>query len=277
MASEQQQSGGYASKYAYLSSLYFVVVGVLYLWGYWPTFEVNILEYAGLTDIIKTAAYPIASFFVFFALGAVTGEFLAIGDALPAGGGVNTPAGRILRTVAPYVVAAYIIGTLLFFFLGPVEKWRVLPLLVALPLYVTARRYDLLSGLVKHDNVRSTLVFLLAALPFFAYGHGRLKAAAIVSGEEFVFAISPIPGVSAPVAGPMMSNPRYLGVAGGSVFFYMPERRSTIVVLMGDLKALELSRYKAEAQSGETPPVKAAVPASQSASPSPAPEPRVSH
>ena len=87
---EQEQSGRNSlGKYAYVSSLYFLAVGVLYLWGYWPSFGVNVLEYAGLTDIIKTAAYPVASLFVFFAVGAVFGELLA-SDALPPGGGAGT-------------------------------------------------------------------------------------------------------------------------------------------------------------------------------------------
>ncbi len=222
--------------------MYFIAVGVLYLWGYWPTFGVNILEYAGLTDIIKTAAYPIASLFAFFALGAVLGEFLAHEDALPPGGGVHTPAGRIFRRIAPYLAVAYLAGTLLLFVFGPDEKWRILPVLVTLPIYFVGRRYRVLSDLVANDNVRSILIFLLSALPFFAYGHGRLKAAEIVSGYEFSFSSTPIPRISMGNE-PVERRPRYLGVAGGKAFFYVPEHRSTIVVEMGELKVLELSRH----------------------------------
>lgn len=248
---EQSQSVTTGSKYAYLSSVYFVAVGVLYLWGYWPTFQVNILEYAGLTDVIKTAAYPIASFFIFFALGAVMGEFLAHEDAFPAGGGVNTPTGRVLRKLAPYLVVVYLAGTVLLFLFGPKEKWRILPVLVGLPLYLVARRHELLSDLIAHDKVRSTLIFLLAVLPFFAYGHGKLKAVAIVSGEEYTFTMSPLAGVSAG-GEPIERRPRYLGVAGGSAFFYMPEHHSTTVVVMSELKMLELRHHKSGAR-GEEP------------------------
>jgi hypothetical protein len=271
MDPEQRQSVSYTSKYAYLSSLYFIAVGVLYLWGYWPTFEVNILEYAGLTDIIKTAAYPIASLFVFFALGAVMGEFLAHGDALPPGGGVNTPTGRVLRRIAPYVVVAYLAVTLLLFFFGPTEKWRILPVLVALPLYLVARRYEVLADVIAHDKVRSTLIFLLAALPFFAYGHGRLKAAAIMSGEEYTVTMSPIPGLSLGTE-PIERRPRYLGVAGDNAFFYLPEHRSTVVAVMGELKVLELARHKTKAQSEDPAPADKKLPpqdAQRSATPLP--------
>jgi hypothetical protein len=57
--------------YLYFSSVYAVTVGVLYLWGYWSTFGVNILEYLSLADIVKTAAYPVASVFAIMGLGRV--------------------------------------------------------------------------------------------------------------------------------------------------------------------------------------------------------------
>lgn len=246
----QAQSVATGPKYIYLSSLYFVAVGVLYLWGYWPTFQVNILEYAGLTDVIKTAAYPIASLFIFFALGAVMGEFLAHEDALPPAGGVNTPTGRVLRKLAPYLVVAYVAGTLLLFIFGPKEKWRILPILVGLPVYLLARRHELLSDLIAHDKVRSILIILLAVLPLFAYGHGKLKAEAIVSGEEYTFTTSAAAGAAAG-ADLIDQRPRYLGVAGGYAFFYIPEHRSTTVVAMSELKMLELRHHKSGARSEE--------------------------
>jgi hypothetical protein len=243
--------------------------------GYWPTFQVNILEYAGLTDVIKTAAYPIASFFIFFALGVLMGEFLAHEDALPPGGGVNTPTGRVLRKLAPYLVVAYLAGTVLLFLFGPKEKWWILPILAGLPLSLFARRHELLSDLVAHDKVRSTLIFLLAVLPLFAYGHGKLKAEAIVSGEEYTFTTSAVAGASAG-ADPIERRPRYLGVAGGNAFFYMPEHRSTTVVALSELKMLELRHHKSGARGDEpaSPDKKSEHPkdASRSAASSKSPE-----
>jgi len=47
----------------YWSTAYVVVVAVLYLWGYWSPFNINVLEYLSLADVVKAAAYPLASVF----------------------------------------------------------------------------------------------------------------------------------------------------------------------------------------------------------------------
>ncbi|NML28945.1 hypothetical protein [Zoogloea dura] len=38
---------------------YFLLVGISYMWGYWLPFELNILAFADITDIIKASAYPL--------------------------------------------------------------------------------------------------------------------------------------------------------------------------------------------------------------------------
>ena len=48
------------ASYVYFGSLYFVSVGALYLWGYWSAFNINILAYLSLADVLKLTAYPIA-------------------------------------------------------------------------------------------------------------------------------------------------------------------------------------------------------------------------
>jgi hypothetical protein len=54
---------------ASIAPFYALGVSVLYLWGCWPTFGLNSLEFLGVSDIVRTVAYPIASAFIFFTLG----------------------------------------------------------------------------------------------------------------------------------------------------------------------------------------------------------------
>ena len=47
---------------------YFLLVGISYLWGFWLPFDLNILAFADLTDIIKSSVYPMlpaAGFLIF--------------------------------------------------------------------------------------------------------------------------------------------------------------------------------------------------------------------
>jgi hypothetical protein len=32
--------------------------GISYLWGFWVNFDINILSYVALTDIVKASVYP---------------------------------------------------------------------------------------------------------------------------------------------------------------------------------------------------------------------------
>src|SRR5258707_5408740 len=38
---------------------YALVTSLLYLFGYWSSFQINILEYVSLPDVIKLAIYPL--------------------------------------------------------------------------------------------------------------------------------------------------------------------------------------------------------------------------
>ncbi|MFC1562333.1 hypothetical protein ACFL4Q_04985 [candidate division KSB1 bacterium] len=62
-------------KYLWLAAPYFIAVGLLYLWAYWSSFGINILEYAALSDVVKVAIIPVGSAFFFILIGFILGEF----------------------------------------------------------------------------------------------------------------------------------------------------------------------------------------------------------
>lgn len=45
--------------YPLIAYIYFLAVGVSYLWGYWLPFEFNILYFVDITDVIKGSVYPL--------------------------------------------------------------------------------------------------------------------------------------------------------------------------------------------------------------------------
>lgn len=231
------------STYLYFSSLYFVTVGVLYLWGYWSTFNVNILEYLSLADIIKSTAYPIASAFVFMVLGAAIGEVLADDSSLAPGAGRNTPTGKFLLRFYPWLVVIYAIVTIALLVLGPVDKWLALPVLFAMPAYLYFRRLGLFNNVLRHDSARSLAIFLMATLPTFGYGHGRIRAQEIVDGVKFEYAISPIENVSVVNDASPGQRPRFLGHAGDFIFFLEPMQGTLVISKFEGTKSLVLKHF----------------------------------
>lgn len=232
------------SSYLYFGSLYFISVGLLYLWGYWASFDVNILEYISLTDVLKLTAYPIASAFVSLALGAVIGEFLVDRFSLPPGAGRDTRTGRLLLRAAPYLVVAYAVGTVALLLFGPMSKWRVLPILFAIPIYAVAKERGLLLSLLSHDSARSIVLFLLAVLPTWAYGHGRIQAAAVLEGSDYKYLVANTVEGIAIDPNNTASRVKYVGHAGDYEFLLLPDNVTLAIVRFDRTRGLQVRRFK---------------------------------
>lgn len=239
---------------------YAIVVSSLYLWGYWGSFEVNILEYIGISEIVKAAIYPIASAFAVFAIGAVLGEALSPTLHLPPGGGANTTTGKLLRKLAPILVTVYLLAVTLLFLVGPVEKWRTLPVLFAIAVYLPLKSTDLLRSEFKSDGARSIVVFLIAALVPFAYGRGVLEANDVLEGRGFAYAVAELPGMPVAATTKASERPRYVGKANDRYVFFDPVGKSTSFIAASELKTLTLKRQ--ERSSGASAALPASGPAS---------------
>jgi hypothetical protein len=214
---------------------------VLYLWGYWQPFHINVLEYIGVADIVKAAVYPIASAFVFTVIGACLGQLGT--DDLSPGGGADTKIGRFLRKWAAAIVGCYLILTTLLWLFGPPEKWFALPLLLTLPIVVAIRPLGLFFPEVRSEKARFVATFLLVALVPFAYGRGVLNANEVLAGGSYTYAASDIPGQSAPTGSNAQERPRYVGKTGDRYVFFDPVSRSVLSIAATELKALGLKRH----------------------------------
>lgn len=236
------------------------MVSSLYLWGYWGSFEVNILEYIGISEIVKAAIYPIASAFAVFAIGAVLGEALSPTLHLPPGGGANTTIGKLFRKLAPILVTVYLLAVTLLFLVGPVEKWRTLPVLFAIAVYLPLKSTDLLCSEFKSDGARSIVIFLISALVPFAYGRGVLEANDVLEGRRFAYAVAELPDMPVAATTKASERPRYVGKANDRYVFFDPVGKSTSFIAASELKTLTLKRQ--ERSSGASAALPASVPAS---------------
>lgn len=226
---------------------YAIVISTLYLWGYWGSFQVNVLEYISIADIVKAAVYPIASAFAVFAIGAVLGEAMSPTLNLPPGAGANTQVGKWLRRLAPFVVAIYLIAITIYFLAGPIEKWRVLPVLFAVAVYLPLKSTGILLNELKSDGARSIAVFLLAALVPFAYGRGALEANDLLTGKSYAYADSEMPGTPFPAGAKPSERPRYVGKANDRYVFFDPVGQSISFIAASEVKSLSLKRQESSA------------------------------
>jgi hypothetical protein len=229
--------------FLYFSSIYFVSVGVLFLWGYWSTFHINILEYLSLADIIKSTAIPIASAFCFLALGIITGELTSPKSLFPRGGGANTKPAVFVRKHLPFFAYAYIVATFAFIYLAPIRVWLVAPFFVAIPVTLAMFKLKFLSTAIPHESTRTIILFMVATLPVFAFGHGRVSSHEILDGIAYDYVVSPVENVSIPLNAVPMQRLRYLGHADDVLFFWDPVKSATVVTKFDAPNSLILKRY----------------------------------
>lgn len=231
------------STYLYFSSLYFVSVGVLYLWGYWSTFDINILEYLSLADILKLTAYPIAYSLLLTGFGAVGGLGLASRKTDPVKG-IEPRAVGFLVKHGFWVQAIYIVTVPAFAIFAPVWKWSILPALLTVPVLITFGRHAFFMRLMPNDEVRTFILFCLIVMIPQAYGLGRIHAERIIEGQKFQYVLSEVDGADSVANTPVAQRLRYLGHAGDFVFFRDPVKPSLLITKFESGKSLVLQHHE---------------------------------
>jgi hypothetical protein len=226
--------------YVPIASLYAVVCGTLYLWGFWSTFEINILQYIGLVDLAKAAAFPLVSAVASVTVGSLIGQLTA-GRILPHGGGEGTAVGTFLRRRTRVLLGIYVALMLSVLFVQTEGKWLVFGVMLSvIPSYVLANR-GVLIDVIPDDGLRGTVVSTLCLLICAGFGFGRVRAADIVTGSEYFVvdqaSIAHVAGVRGSLAGEL----KYLGHAGDYVFLLAPD--STIEILRADAVPVLVIRH----------------------------------
>lgn len=231
-----------------LLSAYFIAVGALYLWGFWGSFGVNILEYLGLTDVVKVAAWPVGSAFVFLIIGMVMGE---IGPGarlkLPEGGGRHTPFGIWLNKHRHSLAFALMVFLVTLVTFGPPQMWQLVAMFGGIFLSLPLRRHPILVKLIPNDSIRSALALAAVVLPVYAFGQGRVNADEIRSGHRYFYVLSGSEGISS--TGDMQTSMRYVGYAGGTYFFWEPSLNGVTLVPASAVQSLKLARLPRENRS----------------------------
>lgn len=226
----------------YFSSLYFITVGVLYLWGYWSRFNINILSYLGVSDIIKTTALPIAVTLMALLVGAVAGEaFFGPNPTRPSR--LNPQLAAWVAGAWKYIVpiSAFMIVAILIY---PDErKWMLLAMFVAWPATSFAKSHGFLANEIANDSARMILIFVLTALPMVSFGQGRINAGQILDGKRFHFLRADRTGTNTPLSCAVMECPRLIGNAGEVYFFLIPKTQEIAISKLESIGHIILNHY----------------------------------
>ncbi|SRR6266513_198137 len=154
---------------------YSTILSALYLFGFWGALDVNILEFIGLSDLIKLAVYPLLLSLVGILIGHLSYVLLQ-GDAFPPGAGADTAIGRFGRKYWRYIleIDLFIILAVAIFAPSPL-KWMVIAGLAS-PLSLLFTHQEFFVELIPNTRARVSVLNLAIFLAGAAFYYGNYHA-----------------------------------------------------------------------------------------------------
>lgn len=226
------------SGYIYAISIYAVFLGVLSLWGYWLTFDIDILEFIAVSDILKSTGFSLA----IICFSGVTGILFA--KAIGVDLSDSTPPSKAMMKRSLILLLLTPIPITFVTLLMPEFLWLLLPIILA----------SVLSGII-HVKIREYLplksntrliVLAVCLLPVFAYGGAKIKAKRVINGQVFFYVTKYPAGMNYPEKIAIEDRLRFIGHTGDYMFFLDPSSNEKIILKIenGSIIGLNLFVFK---------------------------------
>lgn len=217
-------------------STYAIVASVLYHWGYWGQFGINVLQFMSLSEIVRSAIYP----FVVGTLGIGIGVFIASLSRFPKANEEirsTSKAGDLLRGNWEIVVLALIFSAFLTYFLMDKYRWVVPGIIVFLALNIWSASAGLFTAFIADRRLRYVLVTGLIGTPIASFVWGATVAEAVLDGVQFTEVAVP----------DSSSRFKYIGHAGDYVFYMTKDNEKVYMQKASEVGYLTLTRMTKKA------------------------------
>ena len=167
----------------YLGTLYLLSTSALYLFGFWDNFNINILEYIAVADIIKLAIKNLLVSVSLFFIGYIAQQTL-FGRYLQPGGGANTSVGRAIRGYWHLFLSFDILIIIsIYTFVNTPNKWFYIAFCVGVPGGMFLGHIDYFQRILPNIMTRINVLTILTAIPLLSYAWGNTTGYKIYSGN----------------------------------------------------------------------------------------------
>lgn len=229
-----------------LSIPYLTICGVLYHIAFWDTFGLNGLDYISVSDIIKSAAYPVfekyslmcISMFLGVALGKeVVKAYITHDNKKP----IDINSSLLIEESKSYTkiifkaILLIILGIAIYYiykssFKG---KWLACSYLIALPITIILEKDEIIDkSLVKSEYIRDCLFLFIIYLPFLSFGIGKMKSTQILNNDKYQYVTSR--NINPITKGIRIDTMKYIG-SDDKRFFFTDLHNSQILMIRSEI------------------------------------------
>lgn len=225
------------SKIITILSVYSVIVAVLYLWGYWSSFGVNILEFLAITDIVKTAAYSIAftsipTIFIIIVC-TINMEFL---ENL-------RHSNKMINLLLLFIIVAFTIYFLPSLYVILVVLISILSGMLLLLIIMRNNKF-IQTHFLKIPTRMEMILLSICLLPPVSFGYGKVNAYNIRRGikYKYIYAKS-LDKKSTPTN--IVDKLKFLGYANNYIFLLSMDNKTLLIKNIDKIDDFELHIYNA--------------------------------
>jgi hypothetical protein len=228
-----------------LGIIYGCVISVCYLMGFWKTFNINVFQYASITDVLKAAILPLA----ITILGILLTYFFMEGPRLIVPRSNSTPTSNstsrldklLLALLQQKELIAIVwlgVASLTYQWIHEPGKYFVL-VVASMPFGAVLMNAEFFSLAFPNPRLRRTVAFLVTPLPFTSLFVGSLDAHKIIDNHADYIVESESLGARKTVT--KSENLEYIGLVGNTLFLYDPASKGLVLIKQSDGLILQLS------------------------------------
>ncbi|MGR5094248.1 hypothetical protein ACPV5O_14515 [Vibrio maritimus] len=168
---------------------YSITTSLLYLFGYWGSFDVNILDYIALSDVVKAALYPLLYSSILVIVVIIVGNMLTmpLEKHMPAGAGKNLPEAKYFRFLLWFfnlVFSAVILYTI--FFVAGLSRWFSIAAFSMLFIPSIIGDAHFASDFIGHRKTRVIVLNIMMGVLVYSFGWGAINAKGVKEDTKTV-------------------------------------------------------------------------------------------
>jgi hypothetical protein len=231
--------------------LYFGACGGLWHIGFWSTFDINFLQYIGISDIIKDFAFPFITsagvllFTFLFVTFANYHDRFKDPESFLYGKGRNSKTGIFLNKSVIMFITIYTIGILAFAIWGNNNKWTFIPFLISTPLAIFLTNHNFLSKTIVNPDIRVSVINFIIILPIISFCFSKKESLEIYQNLSYkkISAIELI-NVDSRSETESLVGLKFLGSTKDKVFLTNRDNSKTTILRLDNINYITYEKFQ---------------------------------